>query len=44
MNTSFRNDYERKRIKYDTNIHNAMIIYDGIFQTDKKLFVTFHQK
>ena len=39
MNTLFRNNYENKKRKYDTNIQKAMIIYDGIFQTNKKLFV-----
>ena len=33
-----------KKIKYDTNIHKAMIIIDGIFQTNNKLFVTVHPK
>ena len=32
MNTPFWNKYERKRIKYDTNIHKSMIIYDRIFK------------
>ena len=32
INTLFKSDHERKRSKYDTDIHEAMIFHDGIFK------------
>ena len=44
MNTLFKNNYGIKIRKYDMNIHKAMRITDGIFQTNKKLLVTIRPK
>ena len=38
----FKNNYGTKRRRYDSNIHKAKIIPNGIFQTNDKLFVTVH--
>ena len=43
MNTLFKNN-NGKKSKYDTNIHEAIIISDSIFQTNKTFFVTVHPK
>ena len=40
MKIMFKNNNGRKRMKCDTNTHKAMIVLDGIFQTNNKLFVT----
>ena len=44
MKTMFKNNYGRKRRKYDKNIHKSMRITCGIFQTNNKLFVVIHPK
>ena len=44
MNTLFKNNYGIKIRKYGTNIHKAVIIPGGIFQTNQKFFVTVHPK
>ena len=44
MKTMFKNNYGRKRGKYDKNIHKSMRITCGIFQTNNKLFVVIHPK
>ena len=44
MNELFK-DYDGiKRRKYNRNIHKDMIINDGFYQTNKKLFVTVQPK
>ena len=44
MNILFKNNDARKIIKYNTNIYKAVRIPRGMFQTNKKLFVTVHPK
>ena len=40
----FKNNYVRKIMKYDKNIHKSVIISDGIFQTNKNMFFTVNPK
>ena len=44
INTFFKNNNEWKIRKYNTNIYKSTKILDGIFLTNKKLFVTVHPK
>ena len=44
MDQQFNINDEQKRSKYDTNIHDAIIITDDIFQTNETFFVTVHKK
>ena len=44
MKAMFNNNDVTKVRKYDMNIHKAMRITDGIFQTNKKWLVTIHPK
>ena len=44
MNTLFKNNHGIKISKYNMNIHKDMRIPDGIFQTNKKFFVTVYPK
>ena len=40
----FKNNDGIERSKHDSNIHKDMIIPDGIFQTNKKLFVVVYPR